>query len=244
MSQANQAQICLQLANITKVFRTQELETHALRGVDLTIYQGDFISISGPSGCGKSSLLAIMGLLDTASSGSYLIDNRDVSQLGVDARAEIRNRKVGFIFQSFNLIDEISVYENVALPLRYREADASGKMLREAEIDQAVRHALQQVDMAHRGGHKPNQLSGGQQQRVAIARALVGSPAILLVDEPTGNLDSKNGDAVMALLKDLNRAGTTICMVTHDARYAEFAHTRYYLLDGEMVSEHALAEAS
>lgn len=242
MSQTANKPICLQLSNMTKVFRTKELETHALRGVDLTIYQGDFISISGPSGCGKSSLLAIMGLLDTATSGSYLIDNQDVSRLGVDERAEIRNKRVGFIFQSFNLIDEISVYENVALPLRYREVDGSNKAMTEAEIDQAVCHALKQVDMGHRGDHKPNQLSGGQQQRIAIARALVGSPSILLVDEPTGNLDSKNGDAVMALLKKLNQAGTTICMVTHDARYAEFANTRYYLLDGEIQPEHALEE--
>ncbi|MBU1621701.1 MAG: ABC transporter ATP-binding protein [Gammaproteobacteria bacterium] len=235
--------ICLQLTKITKVFRTDELETHALRGVNLTIYQGDFVSISGPSGCGKSSLLAIMGLLDTASGGKYIIGNNDVSRLDVDQRAEIRNKSIGFIFQSFNLIDELSVFENVALPLRYREPDEHGKLITEAEITQAVQNALQQVDMAHRTGHKPNQLSGGQQQRVAIARALVGSPAILLVDEPTGNLDSKNGDAVMALLKQLNRAGTTICMVTHDSRYAEFANTRLHLLDGEMVSEHGLEEA-
>jgi putative ABC transport system ATP-binding protein len=185
-----------------------------------------------------------MGLLDTATSGSYHIHSNDVSKLGVDARAEIRNRSIGFIFQSFNLIDELSVYENVALPLRYREADESGHELTDTDIDQAVQSALQQVDMAHRVEHKPNQLSGGQQQRVAIARALVGLPDILLVDEPTGNLDSKNGDIVMALLKDLNQAGTTICMVTHDARYAEFANTQLHLLDGEIVAEHQLEEAS
>ena len=244
MSEFNNKNVCLKLNKISKVFRTEKLETHALRSVDLTIYHGDFISISGPSGCGKSSLLAIMGLLDTATSGSYHIQSKDVSKLGVDARAEIRNRSIGFIFQSFNLIDELSVYENVALPLRYREADESGKELTDTEIDQAVQSALQQVDMAHRVEHKPNQLSGGQQQRIAIARALVGSPDILLVDEPTGNLDSKNGDIVMALLKDLNQAGTTICMVTHDARYAEFANIQLHLLDGEIVAEHLLSEAN
>lgn len=244
MSQSNNKKICLKLNKISKVFRTEKLETHALRSIDLIIYQGDFISISGPSGCGKSSLLAIMGLLDTATSGSYHIQSNDVSKLGVDARAEIRNRSIGFIFQSFNLIDELSVYENVALPLRYREADESGHELTDTEIDQAVQNALQQVDMAHRVEHKPNQLSGGQQQRIAIARALVGSPDILLVDEPTGNLDSKNGDIVMALLKDLNQAGTTICMVTHDARYAEFANIQLHLLDGEIVAEHLLNEAN
>jgi len=234
---ASNKKICLQLSNIAKVFRTQELETHALRRVDLTIYQGDFVSISGPSGCGKSSLLAIMGLLDSPSAGSYHIVGKDVSQLGVDMRAEIRNKSIGFIFQSFNLIDELSVFENIALVLRYREVKSGEKELTETEIDQAVQSALSQVDMGHRAEHKPNQLSGGQQQRIAIARALVGKPAILLVDEPTGNLDSKNGDAVMALLKSLNKAGTTICMVTHDTRYAEFADTQLHLLDGEMISE-------
>ena len=185
-----------------------------------------------------------MGLLDTASSGQYFIEDEDVSQLGIDQRAEIRNRHIGFIFQSFNLIDELSVFENVALPLRYREAKAGETPLLESQINQAVKYALEQVDMGHRSSHKPNQLSGGQQQRIAIARALVGSPAILLVDEPTGNLDSKNGDAVMALLKDLNKTGTTICMVTHDPRYAEFANIRLHLLDGEMVSATELMEAS
>ena len=233
----NNKKICLQLSNIAKVFKTQNMETHALRDVDLTIYQGDFVSISGPSGCGKSSLLAIMGLLDSPSSGSYHIVGKDVSQLDVDTRAEIRNKSIGFIFQSFNLIDELSVIENIALVLRYREVENGAKELTEPEIEQAVHNALAQVDMGHRAEHKPNQLSGGQQQRIAIARALVGKPAILLVDEPTGNLDSKNGDAVMALLKNLNKAGTTICMVTHDMRYAEFADTQLHLLDGEMIRE-------
>lgn len=230
--------ICLQLKGITKVYITEELETHALRGTDLTIHQGEFVSISGPSGCGKSSLLAILGLLDTATSGSYHIEGNDVSRLNIDERATVRNERIGFVFQSFNLIDELSVYENVALPLRYREPEPS-----ESEIDIAVGEALAKVDMIHRQSHKPNQLSGGQQQRIAIARALVGNPAILLVDEPTGNLDSKNGDAVMNLLKMLNKQGSTICMVTHDARYASIASKHMHLLDGEIITEPTLMEA-
>lgn len=229
--------ICLQLNGITKVYITEELETHALRGTDLTIYQGDFVSISGPSGCGKSSLLAILGLLDTPTSGSYHIEGNDVSQLNIDERATVRNERIGFVFQSFNLIDELSVYENVALPLRYREPEPS-----ESDIDKAVSEALTKVDMVHRQSHKPNQLSGGQQQRIAIARALVGNPAILLVDEPTGNLDSKNGDAVMDLLKSLNQQGSTICMVTHDPRYASITNKHMHLLDGEIITEPKLME--
>jgi putative ABC transport system ATP-binding protein len=227
------------MEQLTKVYQTEEMDTHALRGVDLVINKGEFVSISGPSGCGKSTLLGIMGLLDSPTSGTYLIEGQDVSQISVDERATIRNRHIGFIFQSFNLIDELSVYENVALPLRYREPEPD-----QADIDKAVSKALEKVDMLHRKEHRPNQLSGGQQQRIAIARALVGDPAILLVDEPTGNLDSKNGDAVMALLKSLNLDGTTICMVTHDPRYAEFANKRLHLLDGTMISESKLREVS
>lgn len=234
-----QNSICLKMEQLTKVYQTEEMDTHALRGVDLVINKGEFVSISGPSGCGKSTLLGIMGLLDSPTSGTYLIEGQDVSQISVDERATIRNRHIGFIFQSFNLIDELSVYENVALPLRYREPEPD-----QADIDKAVSKALEKVDMLHRKEHRPNQLSGGQQQRIAIARALVGDPAILLVDEPTGNLDSKNGDAVMALLKSLNLDGTTICMVTHDPRYAEFANKRLHLLDGTMISESKLREVS
>jgi len=222
----------ISLSNITKMYLTDEMETHALRGVDLDIKQGEFVAISGPSGCGKSSLLSILGLLDSPTSGQFILSEQDVSQLTVDERAEHRNKEIGFVFQSFNLIDELSVYENVALPLRYREPAMSDK-----DIDNAIKEALTQVDMAHRQSHRPNQLSGGQQQRIAIARALVAKPAILLVDEPTGNLDSKNGDAVMTLLKTLNKAGTTICMVTHDARYADFADKQLHLLDGSILEQ-------
>ena len=228
----------ISLAGITKVFVTEELETHALRGVDLDIFDGDYLSISGPSGCGKSSLLSILGLLDTPTAGRYLIEGEDVSRLSVNARAEIRNQKIGFVFQSFNLIDELSVYDNVALPLRYREPAISA-----ADIKQRVLASLEKVEMSHRLGHRPNQLSGGQQQRIAIARGLVGEPAILLVDEPTGNLDSKNGDAVMAMLAELNRQGTTICMVTHDPRYADMAGQQRYLLDGQIAEQLNIREA-
>jgi len=239
MTQLNNPATTIQLNNITKVYLTDELETHALRGINITIYQGEFVAISGPSGCGKSSLLSILGLLDNANTGEYLLTGEDVSNLSVDERAEYRNKKIGFVFQSFNLIDELSVYENVALPLRYREPAMS-----ESDINNATITALEQVDMAHRQAHKPNQLSGGQQQRIAIARALVANPAILLVDEPTGNLDSKNGDAVMALLQNLNKQGTTICMVTHDARYADFADKQLHLLDGKIVTQVKFKEAS
>jgi len=239
MTQLNNPATTIQLNNITKVYLTDELETHALRGINITIHQGEFVAISGPSGCGKSSLLSILGLLDNANAGEYLLTGEDVSNLSVDERAEYRNKKIGFVFQSFNLIDELSVYENVALPLRYREPTMS-----ESDIKNATITALEQVDMAHRQTHKPNQLSGGQQQRIAIARALVANPAILLVDEPTGNLDSKNGDAVMSLLQNLNKQGTTICMVTHDARYADFADKQLHLLDGKIVTQVKFKEAS
>lgn len=222
----------LKLSNITKKFVTSEMETHALRGIDLEIFDGDYLSISGPSGCGKSTLLTILGMLDSPTSGEYMIAGHDVSNLSVNDRATLRNQHIGFVFQSFNLIDELSVFDNIALPLRYRKEPLS-----DAEVETKVKACLEKVQMAHRAQHKPNQLSGGQQQRIAIARALVNNPAVLLVDEPTGNLDSKNGDAVMKMLSDLNKSGTTICMVTHDPRYADMATTKLHLLDGVMANE-------
>lgn len=219
----------VKLTNITKKFVTNEMETHALQGINLEIFDGEYVSISGPSGCGKSTLLTILGLLDAPTSGQYIIGGHDVSNLTVNQRASIRNKHIGFVFQSFNLIDELSVYDNIALPLRYRQESLS-----DAEVDERVEKSLVKVDMAHRTQHKPNQLSGGQQQRIAIARALVNNPDILLVDEPTGNLDSKNGDLVMKMLQTLNDEGTTICMVTHDPRYADMASTQLHLLDGVM----------
>lgn len=227
----------IKLSNITKTFLTDEMETHALRGINLEIYSGDYVSISGPSGCGKSSLLSILGLLDTPSSGQYFIEGQDVSNLSVNERAAMRNLKIGFVFQAFNLIDELSVFDNIALPLRYRD-----EVMSDDAIKQRVMACLDKVQMSHRTGHKPNQLSGGQQQRIAIARALVGEPALLLVDEPTGNLDSTNGDAVMKMLAQLNDDGTTICMVTHDPRYADMAKNQLHLLDGVMASEMTLKE--
>ncbi len=228
----------IKLTNITKKFLTNEMETHALQGVNLEIFDGDYISISGPSGCGKSTLLTILGLLDTPTSGEYIIAGNNVSALTVNERATLRNEHIGFVFQSFNLIDELSVFDNIALPLRYRQQPLSSK-----EIQSRVISCLEKVQMSHRAQHKPNQLSGGQQQRIAIARALVNDPAILLVDEPTGNLDSKNGDAVMQMLSELNRAGTTICMVTHDPRYADMATTKLHLLDGTMAEEFSMGLA-
>jgi len=226
----------IELKNIQKVYSKIDMETHALRDINMAIYEGDYLSISGPSGCGKSTLLSLLGLLDTPTSGSYLIKGKEVADLTADDRAEIRNLHIGFIFQAFNLIDEISVYDNVALPLKYREPKLSKK-----EVDEQVMSSLEKVEMQHRCSHKPNQLSGGQQQRIAIARALVGKPSILLVDEPTGNLDSKNGDLVMALLDNLNKEGTTICMVTHDPRYADHAKIKLNLLDGIILDNIALA---
>jgi putative ABC transport system ATP-binding protein len=226
------------MRDISKVFITEQMETHALRGVNLSITDGDYISISGPSGCGKSSLLSILGLLDSPSGGEYFIEGTDVSNLSVNERAGYRNEKIGFVFQAFNLIDELSVYDNIALPLRYRETPMS-----DADIKQQVMKNLEKVAMSHRTGHKPNQLSGGQQQRIAIARALVGNPAILLVDEPTGNLDSKNGDMVMDLLAKLNDEGVTICMVTHDPRYGDMAKQQLHLLDGRMAELMSMQEA-
>lgn len=223
-------ELTLKMNGITKVFSTEEMETHALRGIDLEIYNGDFVSICGPSGCGKSTLLSLLGLLDTPTDGQYFIEGANVSQLSLSEAAFIRNEKVGFIFQSFNLIDELSVFDNIALPLRYRR-----NKVNETEIQNKVMECLQIVDMTHRAQHKPNQLSGGQQQRISIARALVGNPALLLVDEPTGNLDSRNGDAVMEMLQALNSRGTTLCMVTHDPRYADMASRTLHLLDGKII---------
>lgn len=238
MKQTHNKPLIIEMKNITKVFLTDEVETHALRGVNLAIADGDYISISGPSGCGKSSLLSILGLLDSPNDGNYLIEGQDVSTLSVNERAVLRNLKIGFVFQAFNLIDELSVFDNIALPLRYREESMSAK-----DIEQKVMASLEKVQMSHRAAHKPNQLSGGQQQRIAIARALVGDPALLLVDEPTGNLDSTNGDAVMKMLAQLNAQGTTICMVTHDPRYADMAKRQLHLLDGVMANELVLSEA-
>jgi putative ABC transport system ATP-binding protein len=230
--------IKIQMKNISKVFETDELETHALKNIDITINSGDYVSISGPSGCGKSTLLSILGLLDMPTSGEYFIEGTNVTELSLDQAAEIRNSKIGFVFQSFNLIDELSVFDNVALPLRYKTKVPSDK-----EISDRVHQCLELVGMSHRTSHKPNQLSGGQQQRIAIARALVANPAILLVDEPTGNLDSKSGDQVMDVLEKLNDSGTTICMVTHDPRYADLANIQLKLLDGSILTTPELQKA-
>jgi putative ABC transport system ATP-binding protein len=217
----------IRLVQVSKVYDTKFVETHALTNLNLEIAKGDFVSISGPSGCGKSTLLSILGLLDQPTSGQYFIDGTDVSSLSFDQGAAIRNEKIGFVFQSFNLIDELTVFDNVALPLRY-----SAKSRSEQEIAALVNASLETVDMQHRKDHFPNQLSGGQQQRVAIARGIVHQPSILLVDEPTGNLDSKSGEAVMQLLKNLNAKGATICMVTHDPHFADAARVRLRLQDG------------
>lgn len=231
--------IAIQMKNISKVFETEALETHALTDINLIINKGDYVSISGPSGCGKSTLLSLLGLLDMPTTGQYFIEGEDVSQLSLDQAAEIRNRKIGFIFQSFNLIDELSVFDNVALPLRYHSDRPDAQT-----IKTRVTECLAKVSMTHRTSHKPNQLSGGQQQRIAIARALVANPAILLVDEPTGNLDSKSGDQVMDVLAQLNESGTTICMVTHDPRYADMAKIQLKLLDGAILTVPAMQVAN
>jgi putative ABC transport system ATP-binding protein len=220
----------LRLESLRKVFTTDEVETHALSGVHLEIHRGEFVSISGPSGCGKSTLLSILGLLDTATDGTYWLDGKPVQSLGFAERARIRNREIGFIFQSFNLIGDLTVFENVELPLTYRGMAA-------AERRRRVGEALERVSMAHRSKHLPSQLSGGQQQRVAVARALAGDPLILLADEPTGNLDSANGEAVMELLRDLHQMGSTVCMVTHDPRFARYADRTIHLFDGQVVEE-------
>ena len=230
-SDSPEAEPLIRMRAITKVFYTDEIETHALSGVHCDIRQGEFVSISGPSGCGKSTLLAILGLLDTPSSGEYHLAGRSVATIDANERATIRNREIGFIFQSFNLIGDLTVYQNVELPLTYRHGFTRDNRRR------AVMQALERVGMAHRVNHYPSQLSGGQQQRVAVARALAGNPSILLADEPTGNLDSKNGEAVMDMLRKLHAEGATICMVTHDLRYADFAERRVQLFDGRILFE-------
>ncbi|HXI38929.1 MAG TPA: ABC transporter ATP-binding protein [Bryobacteraceae bacterium] len=227
---ANGSEALLHLDAVTKVFVTDEVETHALAGIHMDIKKGEYVSISGPSGCGKSTLLAILGLLDTPTDGQYVLNGKPVSGLKMQERARIRNREIGFIFQAFNLIGDLTVYENVELPLTYRGTPSS-------ERKKLVHEALEKVGMSHRVKHYPSQLSGGQQQRVAVARALVGSPSVLLADEPTGNLDSANGEAVMDLLRELHRNGATICMVTHDPRYARFADRSIHLFDGRVVEE-------
>jgi putative ABC transport system ATP-binding protein len=223
------AQSLIRLEGVTKVFHTDDIETHALSNVDLQIENGEFVSIAGPSGCGKSTLLSILGLLDSPSFGSHWIHETAVEDLSLSNRTHIRNREIGFVFQAFNLIGDLTVHENVELPLTYRNLEAGERKRR-------VKDVLERVDMVTRAKHYPVQLSGGQQQRVAVARALVGKPSILLADEPTGNLDSRNSEAVMSLLRNLHRDGATICMVTHDPRYAELADRIVHLLDGRIVT--------
>jgi putative ABC transport system ATP-binding protein len=220
----------IQLQGVKKVFYTDEVETHALADVHLEIRQGEYVCIAGPSGCGKTTLLSLLGLLDTPSEGSYLLEAKPVANLTPAERARIRNRRIGFIFQAFNLIGDLTVYENVELPLTYRGMAG-------AERTKRVHDGLEKVGMSHRAKHYPAQLSGGQQQRVAVARAVAGDPAILLADEPTGNLDSTNGEAVMELLRQLHRGGATVCMVTHDPRYAQHADRTIQLFDGRVVEE-------
>jgi putative ABC transport system ATP-binding protein len=232
MNEAGQALISLE--GVKKIFYTDEVETHALAGIHLQINTGEYVAIAGPSGCGKSTLLSILGLLDTPTEGKYWLNGRPVESLSLSERARTRNREIGFIFQSFNLIGDLTVFENVELPLTYRG-------MKSAERKQRCHEALEKVGMAHRAKHLPSQLSGGQQQRVAVARAVVGSPLILLADEPTGNLDSKNGELVMELMRDLHRGGATICMVTHDPRYAAHADRSIHLFDGRVVEENVEA---
>jgi len=220
----------IKMEGVSKVFYTDELESHALSAIDLEIKKGEYLAIAGPSGCGKSTLLAILGLLDSPTEGNYSLNGQPVSGLKPSERSRIRNREIGFVFQAFNLIGDLTVYENVELPLTYRGM-ASG------ERKEKVQAVLERVGMAHRSKHYPVQLSGGQQQRVAVARALVGDPMILLADEPTGNLDSKNGDSVMELLRDIHRSGATICMVTHDSRYSGHAERTVHLFDGRITEE-------
>lgn len=229
-------QTLVRLEGVTKVFYTDEVETHALSGIHLEIQKGEYVAIAGPSGCGKSTLLSILGLLDSPSEGSYMLNGKSVEDLTLSERTRIRNREVGFIFQAFNLIGDLTVYENVELPLTYRGMPS-------VERKQRVQESLEKVGMAHRMKHYPSQLSGGQQQRVAVARALAGKPSVLLADEPTGNLDSKNGEQAMELLRNLHREGATVIMVTHDPRYARHAQRTVRLFDGRIVDE-SVAEAA
>jgi len=226
----NETAALIRLEGVTKVFQTDEVETHALSDVHLEIQPGEFVAVAGPSGCGKSTLLSILGLLESPTHGQYWIHSDHVENLSLSDRTRIRNREIGFVFQAFNLIGDLTVYENVELPLSYRNMTG-------AERKRRVQNVLERVGMAHREKHYPAQLSGGQQQRVAVARALVGQPSILLADEPTGNLDSKNSEAVMELLRQLHADGATICMVTHDPRYASSADRTIHLLDGTIVEE-------
>src|ERR1700680_3994745 len=230
MTMENGSQPLIRLDAVSKVFVTDEVETHALQSIHFEVKKGEYLSIAGPSGCGKSTLLAILGLLDTPSDGVYSLNGKSVTGLKLSERARIRNREIGFIFQAFNLIGDLTVYENVELPLTYRGMPSTERKRR-------VQEALERVGMSHRMKHYPSQLSGGQQQRVAVARALSGDPLILLADEPPGNLDSANGEAVMSLLRELHQAGSTVCMVTHDPRYAEFADRTIRLFDGRIVEE-------
>jgi putative ABC transport system ATP-binding protein len=220
----------IKLDGITKVFLTEEVETHALAGIHLEIGRGEYVAIAGPSGCGKSTLLSILGLLDSPTGGTYLLNGRTVQNLSLTDRVHIRNREIGFIFQSFNLIGDLNVFENVELPLTYRGMSVVDRKA-------AAMEALERVGMSHRAKHLPSQLSGGQQQRVAVARALAGKPAVLLADEPTGNLDSRNGESVMQLLNELHRGGATIVMVTHDSRFARSAARTVNMLDGRVVED-------
>jgi len=231
MENNNEKKLLVELKDIKKVFFTDEVETHALNNINLKIMQGEYISISGPSGCGKSTLLSLLGLLDNSSSGHYQLAGHDASNLDHDERAKIRNKEIGFIFQAFNLISDLTVAENVELPLTYRED--INKQQRETMVHEALEH----VDMAHRASHFPSQLSGGQQQRVAVARAISGHPSIILADEPTGNLDSKNAQIVMNLLEKLHSKGATICMVTHDPKSAARAERMIDVFDGKIVSD-------
>jgi len=228
---ASEQQPLILLEDVKKVFYTEDLETHALSGVHFEIKPGEYVAVSGPSGCGKSTLLSILGLLDSPSGGRYWLNGAAVEDLDQSQRAHIRNREIGFVFQAFNLIGDLTVYENVELPLTYR------KDMDSATRKRRVMESLERVHMANRQRHYPSQLSGGQQQRVAVARALVGNPSILLADEPTGNLDSTNGEAVMDLLSRLHKDGATICMVTHDPRYADYADRRIQLFDGRIVDD-------
>jgi putative ABC transport system ATP-binding protein len=225
----------IHLEGVTKIFYTEEVETHALSDINMDIQPGEFVSIAGPSGSGKTTLLSLLGLLDTPSDGKYVLNEHPVESLTASERARVRNREIGFIFQSFNLIGDLTVFENVELPLTYRG-------MAKKERRERVEAALERVGMAHRMKHYPSQLSGGQQQRVAVARAVVGSPSILLADEPTGNLDSGNAEAVMSLMGELHNEGATICMVTHDPRWAGYADRTINLFDGRVVEDDVLAD--